>query len=71
VLETQRPDDVTGPMSALNEYQVRYVDRDGATITIRSLMAENLIAATRRAVELAAEVDAADFSLTPVNSHRH
>jgi hypothetical protein len=58
-------------MSALNEYQVRYVDRDGATITIMSLMAENLIAATRRAAELAAEVDAVDFSLTPVSSHRH
>jgi hypothetical protein len=58
-------------MNALNEYQVRYIDRDGATITIISLMAENLIAAARRAAELAAEVDAADFSLMPVRPESH
>ena len=58
-------------MNTLNEYQVRYIDRDGATITTMSLMAENLIAATRRASELAAEVNAADFTLSPVSPHHH
>jgi hypothetical protein len=58
-------------MSTLNEYQVCYIDRDGATITTMSLVAENLIAAARRASELASEVNAADFTLSPVGPHHH
>jgi len=58
-------------MSTLNEYQVRCFDGDGATIATMSLTAENLIDAARRAAELASEVNAADFTLSPVSPHHH
>jgi len=57
-------------MSTLYDYQVSFHDGEGGTITHMSVTAENLIAATYRAAEIAKEIDAADFGIKLLRSQQ-
>jgi hypothetical protein len=47
-----------------NEYRIRFLDPEGVPIEDRPVLAESLTIAIRRAVEIAAEIGAADFFIT-------
>jgi hypothetical protein len=51
-------------MDNLHEYQVRFLNAEGALIEGVRVLAESLAVATERAGEIAAEIGAANFYVT-------
>lgn len=51
-------------MQVFHDYQVRFLDADGALIENASILAESLACATNRAGEIAGGIGAADFVIT-------
>jgi hypothetical protein len=48
------------------EYRIRFMERHGMPIADRSVEAESVAAAVKLAAEIAAELEAVDFIITPL-----
>jgi hypothetical protein len=53
-------------MSDNSDYRIRLIRRHGLPIEERSIEAESVAAAVHLAAEIAAELEAVDFSITPL-----